>query len=154
MGAPHTPTPGVTDLEALRQHELGVRAGQQVLDQIRRARPHLRLIRGERVDGVMIPRCGEPRSAVTVRPPAPPPLPEPTTPTLFDHDLELIDRPILPSKVDLALALLEQSILCPGLNTRDQQLDAIRVVARWRRPDIHNGDDADHAGIPIPEGAR
>ena len=67
----------------------------------------------------------------------------------YDHAADP-DRPVLPSLVIMALDRIGQHIRVPGGQiSRAQAIEALDVVARWARPDLH-ADDANPHGIARP----
>ena len=67
----------------------------------------------------------------------------------YDHAADP-DRPALPSLVVMALDRIGQYVRVPGGQIdRAQAIEALDVVARWARPDLH-ADDYPPAGIERP----
>ena len=67
----------------------------------------------------------------------------------YDHTADP-DRPVLPSLVLLALDRVGHFVRVPGGEiTRAQAVEALDVVARWARPDLHT-DDCPPGGIERP----
>jgi len=67
----------------------------------------------------------------------------------YDHAADP-DRPVLPSLVIMALDRIGQYVRVPGGQIdRVQAIEALDVVARWARPDLH-ADDCPPAGIERP----
>ncbi len=67
----------------------------------------------------------------------------------YDHAADP-DRPVLPSLVIMALDRIGQYVRVPGGQIdRAQAIEALDVVARWARPDLH-ADDCPPAGIERP----
>lgn len=67
----------------------------------------------------------------------------------YDHTADP-DRPVLPSLVLLALDRVGHFVRVPGGEiTRAQAVEALDVVARWARPDLH-ADDCPPGGIERP----
>ena len=67
----------------------------------------------------------------------------------YDHTTDP-DRPVLPSLVLLALDRVGHFVRVPGGEiTRAQAVEALDVVARWARPDLH-ADDCPPRGIERP----